>query len=392
MTDQRQALGQRARTASLVFATAMGVAVFMALPAVIQIWIEELALTESQAGQAATSHLGALALGSGLASLLLPRLGGTRLLPMGLVLAAIGYGGLLSVSGFLPAAGAAALIGLGCGIAYGSGAALIADQAHAARLFSFLLITQVLLGAITVWLFPGLDLGAGNRSLFLALLLATLAASAAILAYGLPPMAQEDTAACEDPAHRTEARRSLVWRCLISLSVFYLAVGIAWTYAGRRALDVGIDEQHLGELLGLGNVLSLVGCLTAWWLSDRYSPFHVLATALAIVAVSFYGMGQGQGAVLFAGCLALFLLLWNLVDVYQLAALASADCSGRFVSLVPACQAIATAAGPALGAGLLTAGFGLAGLMLVCAACAAAGGLLVWHRPPATTELGDTNS
>ncbi|MEH6589453.1 MAG: MFS transporter [Halioglobus sp.] len=356
----------RGTAAAAIGMAAIGVLMFMSLPAVMQIWVNSHGLSDAQAGTASSLHLGALAMASLVVSVLVSRLSYRILMAVGLLVAGCGDGLMINADNASTTMTAAAITGFGAGMIYSTGAAVLARLAHTSRNYSFLLFTQVLFSAIALWLFPGIDLGAGDRSMFALLGLIHLGF---LLALPLIPHQTGSRADSETPASQHsegQTRAISAISALASLSLFYLAVGMIWTYIGRRAIATGFAEDSLGVLLSLGNLISLGGCVLAWWISERYPTQRILLYCLGLISGCFFLLGINVISPLFMIAVASFLFCWNIVDVFQLTTISNVDDSGKYVALVPFCQAAGTTAGPALGGLMIAAGSDIASLMTFC--------------------------
>lgn len=110
-------------------------------------------------------------------------------------------------------------------------------------------------------------------------------------------------------------------------------------------------------------MLALLGCIIAFWLSDRVGQARPLLVGLACMSFIFALLSADISAKIYLVGMLMFFLLWNFIDIFQLGTLSEIDHSGHYAALAPAFQSVGTALGPALSGWLLGSGWGLSDIM-----------------------------
>jgi predicted MFS family arabinose efflux permease len=157
--------------------------------------------------------------------------------------------------------------------------------------------------------------------------------------------------------------------CLGAVFLFYISVGGLWAYIERIGRSGGLSETVVTASLSYTQLLSLLGCIVAGWLSGRVGQSRPLIVSLLFTAVAILSLSLGITTLSFIVVLCVFFFLWNAIDVYQLGTLSNIDHSGRYAAMVPAFQMTAAALGPAVAAGLLTWQANYRAVLIVAALC-----------------------
>jgi predicted MFS family arabinose efflux permease len=338
----------RAIIAAVVFAV-IGVSFFMAMPVVVSAWSSCAGFSAREAGLLAAIDSGGGVAVSLLVSLFIRKLNWRLIVLTGITLAVVANLCSASASTFLTMGLSRGLAGFGGGMIYALGLAALANTHHTGRNFSILLFTQVSFGMIEINLFSYfLELG-GMSGIYLAMA-AAFVLSATLLRW-LPRSGNDETSA---PSSEGRAELGLLpWLCLCAVFLFYISTGSFWAYIELIGLSGGLPAKLITDSLTYTQVLSLLGCVIAGWLSSRVGQSRPLIAFLLCAALAMYGLSQGVTAISFVLVLCVFFLLWNAIDIYQLGTLGNMDHSGRYAAMVPAFQMTAGALGPALAACLL---------------------------------------
>lgn len=318
-------------------------------------------LSATQAGAVGSALLLSSATAGFLLASRVERVGARTLARLGLLLAAVGYGG-AALTTAVPAVVAGAMIGgFGSGTATTVAATRIAAEQDPHRASALGLLSVSALAGVVYLTVPRLP-GHGLTLAAIALTALAVWPLTSRLPAGTPvPRRTEPGGATARLPHRRSgmvlAGTMLLWS---------LAQNALWGVSGR----IGVDQAHLSEptvgivfavALGAG----LLGVLGAGALGSR------LGRALPI----------GGGTVLIAGCIALSAsatglggfaageIAWNtiypVVLSYLIGLAASLDPRGRWAVLVGSASSLGTAAGPLTGSVLSAqAGFPVMGMVL----------------------------
>ncbi len=177
----------------------------------------------------------------------------------------------------------------------------------------------------------------------------------------------------EEPSgeHHTEHRHVpayVPWMVLIAIILTYINIGAYWTYVELATVDSDASPDWVASMLWVSSVFSVIGCLFAVLLSNRYGLARPLLGTLvlqaSIVVMLVFGITNATVAI----SMFMFNFCWIFVDIYQAATVANVDHSGRYLALIPAAQGFGNFLGPNIAASVLAFGFGYDGIFIMCAA------------------------
>ncbi|MBT4212414.1 MAG: MFS transporter, partial [Porticoccaceae bacterium] len=160
------------------------------------------------------------------------------------------------------------------------------------------------------------------------------------------------------------------WLCLFAIVVAYINIGAYWTYIELAALADKANPEWVGQVLTWSSLCSIVGCLFATVLSNRYGLLRPLLVTLLTVSVIVGMLANGITDTTFFVSVFAFNFLWIFNDVYQMSIVANVDKSGRFAALLPGAQGLGQIIGPNVAASILALNLGYSGVFLMCAAAA----------------------
>ncbi|MGB1740747.1 MAG: hypothetical protein ACPHF3_13465, partial [Pseudomonadales bacterium] len=149
-----------------------------------------------------------------------------------------------------------------------------------------------------------------------------------------------------------------------------------WTYIELAALAAEITPEWINQVLVWASFCSIVGCLFATLLSDRFGLGRPLMITLIMMSLIVGMLAFGITDTKLLVSVFTFNLLWIFIDVYQMSTVASVDRSGRFAALMPGAQGLGQIIGPNLAASLLGAELGYFAVFLMCSLAAVLGMLI----------------
>jgi predicted MFS family arabinose efflux permease len=157
------------------------------------------------------------------------------------------------------------------------------------------------------------------------------------------------------------------WLVLTAVVFTYINIGGYWAYIELATVGSDASPEWVADMLVYTSFFSIVGCLAAVLLSNRFGLSRPLLVTLvfqaSIVAMLIFGITNYSVAFsMFA-----FNFCWIFVDIYQAATISNVDRSGRYVSLLPAAQGLGNGLGPAMAASVLAWGIGYNGVFIMCA-------------------------
>ena len=169
------------------------------------------------------------------------------------------------------------------------------------------------------------------------------------------------------PEHR-HVPAYVPWLVLLAIVFTYINIGAYWTYIELAASESDASPDWVASMLWISSVFSVIGCLVAVWLSNRYGLARPLLVTLVLQALIVLMLTTGITNVNIAISMWMFNFCWIFVDIYQAATIANVDRSGRFPALIPAAQGLGNFLGPNMAATVLAYGLGYNGVFILCGA------------------------
>jgi predicted MFS family arabinose efflux permease len=158
------------------------------------------------------------------------------------------------------------------------------------------------------------------------------------------------------------------WLVLTAVVFTYINIGAYWTYIELATVESTASPDWVADMLVYTSVFSVIGCLFAVLLSNRFGLARPLLITLVFQASIVIMLVFGITNFTVAFSMFAFNFCWIFVDIYQAATIANVDRSGRYVALLPAAQGFGNGIGPFLAAGVLSFAFGYDGVFIMCAA------------------------
>ena len=344
-----------------------GFATFMGMPMMVGAAIDHYGYSEGEGGYvAAAEYLGMFA-ASALVSLLILRVSRRTLAFTGILTAILSNAASTAISAlpFLLAIRFAS--GLGCGTTYAVAVAVLAGSRRTVRNFMFLIFGQVLTNAVVVYTFPSILSRWHLAGIFVAY--CAILAAASLCVPCLPRrFAPAQNALTDARSPHFSLPRFIPWLCLFAVFCFYLMIGAYWAYIERIGVTAGFDEELVAKAIAAGILLSLLACLMAYRLSQRFGQSKPLLLALGAVAATLVVNGVSFGPAAFLIGLGVVNCLWNFTDIYQLGMIANIDHTGVFASRIQGAQMLAMTISPAIAGTLLDHHFGYDRLLILLGA------------------------
>jgi predicted MFS family arabinose efflux permease len=162
------------------------------------------------------------------------------------------------------------------------------------------------------------------------------------------------------------------WLVLTAVVFTYINIGGYWAYIELATVGTDASPEWVADMLVYTSFFSLIGCLFAVLLSNRYGLSRPLLVTLVFQASIVFMLIFGITNYSVAFSMFAFNFCWIFVDIYQAATIANVDRSGRYVSLLPAAQGLGNGIGPAMAATVLSWGAGYNGVFIMCASASIA--------------------
>ncbi|MEM1412076.1 MAG: MFS transporter [Pseudomonadota bacterium] len=355
-----------------LYMTLAGYAVMVGIPVISTAWVELLGFTEEQVGRVAGADLGGLALGSVLASLVVKRWNRHHIAYLGVAIAVLANGLCMHYVSYEQVLWLRALGGTGAGIFTAVAIATLGGTSKPARAYNLMLFAFAFSQAAEMQVLPMLSMN-GIYWAFIGSFLVSLPFIRFIPTGPHPVVAGAAHAVREDGGERAAgpaAPHYLAWLTLTAIFFTYVNIGTYWTYIELAALDAALDGEWVGRLLVIVSIGSVVGCLVATVISNRFGLAKPLLATLAVMAAIVGALAPGITYANLLVSLALFNFLWIFIDVYQLGTVAVLDRKGTFAALTPCAAGLGQMIGPFTAASLLGSGMGYGSIFTLCAACA----------------------
>jgi len=354
----------------------VGYGVLVGIPVISSAWVNLLGFSEVEVGRVAGADLGGLSLGAILTALVIARVD-RRLLVLGSAAIAIVANGLCMFTvEYDQVLLLRLLAGFGSGIYTAVAVASLGATSKPARAFNFMLFGFAFSQALELHILPQLSMN-GIYLVFIGCF-----AFGLLFLRWIPPYPVDKTMDIEidvaerDGEHHIEKQKPpayVPWLCLAAIVVTYINIGAYWTYIELASADSAADPEWVGKVLVWASFLSIVGCLFATLVSNRFGLARPLLVTLVVQAciVGMLAFGINNSNIVVS--LFMFNFLWIFIDVYQMSTIANIDHSGRFAALMPGAQGLGQIIGPNIAASILGMGLGYSAVFIMCAFAALTG-------------------
>ena len=354
-----------------IYMALTGYAVMVGLPVISTSWVKNLGFSETQVGYVASADLLGLALGAVIAFFFVARVDRRRLAFASALVAIVANLLCIYYQDYATTLYLRLVAGLGAGVYTGIAVATIGGHSRPAFAFGLELFAFAFSQAGELKFLPYLSIE-GMYTAFAATFVVGL-----LFISWLPrrpadtPLDVEVDVAEPDGEHHAEHRHVpawVPWLILTAVVLTYVNIGAYWTYIELATVDSAASPEWVAEMLVYTSFFSLVGCLAAVLLSNRFGLSRPLLVTLvfqaSIVAMLLFGITNMTVAIsMFA-----FNFCWIFVDIYQAAVISNVDRSGRYVALLPAAQGLGNGIGPYLAASVLAVTLDYDGVFILCAA------------------------
>jgi predicted MFS family arabinose efflux permease len=353
-----------------IYMALVGYAVMVGIPVISTSWVKNLGFSEIEVGRVAGADLGGLAIGAVISALFVARVN-RRYLAVAAAAVSIAANLLcIFYQSYEATLWLRLAAGIGAGVYTGVAVATIGGHSRPAFAFSLELFAFAGSQGAELKLLPYLSI----EGLYVALIM-TFVIGLAFISW-LPRHPVEKSLDVEvdveepDGHKRSEHRHVptyVPWMVLIAVVFTYINIGAYWTYIELATADTDASPDWVASMLVYTSVFSVIGCLFAVLLSNRYGLARPLLVTLvfqaSIVVMLIFGITNTTVMVsMFA-----FNFCWIFVDIYQAATIANVDHSGRYVALLPAAQGLGNFLGPNAAASVLAFNFGYNGVFMMCA-------------------------
>ena len=377
-TNTRYDLNSLKGLFALLLVHTIGPQTIIILPALVQGYVEQLGLSEQDAGFLASVETWGMFIATFAMMLLVSRVSWRVLLGASLAAMVLANAASIFVENLSILYVLRFVAGVGGGTIVAVSYAMVGLTLRKNRNFGWALFFVLLYGAIVFPVLPMIYASFGIAGAFA--FFAIFAVSGLPFVRGLPGQGKQLSEADPDAV---ELPQRLKWLAVLTMAIYFIGQIGVWSYFYRFGVRYGMTEQAVGSALSISQFFGLAGAFSVVLFSRliRKDVALFLGIGLSIVSIALlFGMHAFVAFVLISG---LYQFLWNMTHPYLLGALATFDPTGRIIVYVTAMQILGVAAGPAIAALLVTEA-SLANVLWLGIVCMV--GSLVCILPPVMTE------
>ena len=352
----------------------VGYGVLVGIPVISTAWVTKLGFTEVEVGRVAGMDLGGLSAGAIVAAWVINHMNRRLIVFIGIFLAALANGLCLKYVDYETVLWLRFLAGFGSGMYTAVAMAVFGTSIRPALAYNLMLFSFAFSHALEMRILPQLSMN-GIYWVFIVCFLLTLPFLGWIKSYPKPRSIETKP---ETTNKNNSSKPLLAWVCLFAIFLTYINIGAYWTYIELAALDGNTDPELVGEVLVWASLCSLLGCLIATLLSNRFGLLRPLLIALFTMATGVGMLAFGINEPKFLMSVFTFNLLWIFTDVYQMGSLANFDHGGNYAAYLPAAQGLGQIVGPNIAASLLAINFGYSSVFIMCWTAAMSAMLIYW--------------
>ena len=352
----------------------VGYGVLVGIPVISTAWVTKLGFTEVEVGRVAGMDLGGLSAGAIVAAWVINHMNRRLIVFIGIFLAALANGLCLKYVDYETVLWLRFLAGFGSGMYTAVAMAVFGTSIRPALAYNLMLFSFAFSQALEMRILPQLSMN-GIYWVFIVCFLLTLPFLGWIKSYPKPRSMETSP---ETTNKKNSSKPLLAWVCLFAIFLTYINIGAYWTYIELAALDGNTDPELVGEVLVWASLCSLLGCLIATLLSNRFGLLRPLLIALFTMATGVGMLAFGINEPKFLMSVFTFNLLWIFTDVYQMGSLANFDHGGNYAAYLPAAQGLGQIVGPNIAASLLAINLGYSSVFIMCWTAAMSAMLIYW--------------
>ena len=357
-----------------LYMTLVGYGVLVGIPVISTAWVTLLGFSEVEVGRVAGADLGGLSAGAVFTAIIIARMNRRLLIVLGISIAVLANGLCILFVDYDQVLWLRLLAGFGSGIYTATAVAALGARSNPAFAYNMMLFAFAFSQALEMQVLPLLSMN-GIYLTFIGCFLVTLG-----FLNWIPAYANQVPTEALQPDNGQDLVKPLAaylpWLGLTAIFVTYINIGAYWTYIELAALSATVDPVWINQVLVWASFCSIVGCLFATLLSNRFGLGRPLLVTLVLMAVIVGMLANGITDTKLLVSVFTFNLLWIFIDVYQMSTVASVDATGKFAALMPGAQGLGQIVGPNLAASLLGEDLGYQAVFMMCSGAALLGMLI----------------
>jgi predicted MFS family arabinose efflux permease len=340
--------GESRRVFVGILISVIGPSVFIVQPGFVQGLVSQLNMSEQQAGYIAAVEMWGIAASTLAMTFLTSRMNWRWLACAAIFL--ITLGNLASVELGSPQALSVArgITGVGSGVLISLGFTIIGLTSNPDRNFGHLVMWVLLYGAAGLLAMPFAFATFGFDSTLIFFALFSLSALP-FIRY-LPRSGSERIVLEIGLIQGTWTSRAL---SIITVFIFFVAVGCVWTYLSLIGVHGGASEQSVGAALMVAQLLGAFGAYMAARIGNRAGRATPINLGLLGCALSLFLLLGTAHLTEYTVAISVFNFCYNMVHPYLYAAMASIDPQATIFRQAVAAQMLGLAIGPSIAAMLV---------------------------------------
>ena len=352
-----------------LYMTLAGYAVLVGVPVISTAWVNLLGFSEVQVGRVAGADLGGLSIGAVATSLFISKVSRRQIIILGIFIACISNAACISIVNYESVLWLRFLAGFGSGLITATAVSCLGASSRPALAFNAMLFAFAFSQAAERHFLPMLSMA----NIYITFIICFLIIVPFLRWVPDNRNTQEkNNAGIAEPIEGSSLfedslPRYVMWLCLSAIVITYINIGAYWTYIELAAASDNTDPEWVGSVLTWSSFCSLLGCLFATLLSNKFGLLRPLLVTL-ICQASIVGMlanGVTNTSILIS--VFSFNCLWIFIDVYQMSTIANFDKVGKYASLMPGAQGLGQIIGPNMAASILGLGLGYSAVFVMCA-------------------------
>ncbi|MDH5456547.1 MAG: MFS transporter [Gammaproteobacteria bacterium] len=353
-----------------LYMSLVGYGVLVGVPVISTAWVNLLGFSEVQVGRVAGADLGGLAIGAILTALVVATVNRRYLVLLSVAIAVGANAACMVMVSYEQVLWLRLIAGIGSGVYTAVAIATLGGTSRPARAFNMMLFAFAFSQALEMYILPQLSMN-GIYLVFIGCYVFGL-----LFLHWVPPRPVDksldveldiEESGGEHHVEHLHVPAYVPWLVLGAIVATYINIGAYWTYIELASLASEASPTWVSQLLIYTSFFSIVGCLVATIISNRYGLARPLLVTLVFHAIIVGMLAGGINNTNILVSMFSFNFLWIFIDVYQMSTIANVDHSGRFAALMPGAQGIGQILGPNIAASILAAGLGYKGVFIMCA-------------------------
>jgi predicted MFS family arabinose efflux permease len=309
-----------------IYMALVGYAVMVGLPVISTAWVTHLGFTEVEVGRVAGADLAGLAIGAVVSALFVAKVDRRH---MAVVAAAIAIGATvlcIYYQSYEVTLWLRLVAGIGAGMYTGIAVATIAGHSRPAFAFGLELFAFAGSQGAELAFLPHLSMNG-----IYVVLAATFVVGLLFISWlprrpaekGLDVVVDVEEEQGEHHIEHKHVPAYVPWLVLTAIVFTYVNIGAYWTYIELAASESAASPDWVASMLWVSSVFSVIGCLFAVLLSNRYGLARPLLGSLVLQATIVVMLVAGINNVNVAISMFMFNFCWIFVDIYQAATIAN---------------------------------------------------------------------